>query len=64
MILTRLRTNRIQLLIVVVSTLLAAGATELNQRRQLVNQAEIQRLNDELDAYRAEQRQLLKEQAP
>lgn len=64
MILTRLRTNRIPLLIVGVSILLAAGATELNHRRQEANQAEIQRLNNELEEYRAEQRQFLKEQAP
>lgn len=64
MILTRLRKSRIHLLILGVSVLLAAGATELNQRRQEANQAEIQRLNNELEAYRAEQRQFLKEQAP
>lgn len=64
MILTRLRTNRIPLLIVGVSILLAAGAMELNHRRQEANQAEIQRLNNELEEYRAEQRQFLKEQAP
>lgn len=64
MIPSRLRTNRIQLLIVVVSTLLATGATELNERRQEAIQAEIRRLNAELEAYRADQRQFLKEQAP
>jgi uncharacterized membrane-anchored protein YhcB (DUF1043 family) len=64
MILTRLRTNRIPLLIVGVSILLAAGATELNHRRQEANQAEIQRFNNELEDYRAEQQQFLKEQAP
>lgn len=64
MILNRLRTNRIPILIVGVSILLAAGATELNHRRQEANQAEIQRFNDELEEYRAEQQQFLKEQAP
>jgi uncharacterized membrane-anchored protein YhcB (DUF1043 family) len=62
MILTRLRTNRIPLLIVGVSLFLALGATELNHRRQEANQAEIERLNAELEAYRAEQQQLLKGQ--
>ena len=64
MILTRLRKSRIHLLLLGVSLLLAAGATELNQRRHEANQAEIQRLNNELEAYRAEQRQFLQEQAP
>ncbi len=64
MILTRLRKSRIHLLIVGVSTLLAAGATHLHQQRQAQNQAQIQQLNNELEDYRAEQRQFLKEQAP
>ena len=64
MILTRLRKSRIHLLIVGVSTLLAAGATHLHQKRQAQNQAQIQQLNNELEEYRAEQRQFLKEQAP
>lgn len=42
---------------------MALGSTELNHRRQEANQAEIQRLNNELEEYRAEQRQFLKEQA-
>jgi hypothetical protein len=64
MILTRLRKSRIHLLILGVSTLLAAGATHLHQQRQAQNLAQIQQLNNELEAYRAEQRQFLKEQAP
>lgn len=64
MILTRLRTHRIHVLIVVVSTALALGATVLHQQRQARNMAEIQRLNDELETYRSEQQTFLNEQAP
>lgn len=63
MILTRLRTHRIHVLIVVASTALALGATELHQQRQTRNMAEIQQLNDELEAYRSEQQALLDAQA-
>lgn len=64
MLKARLRKSRIHLLIVLMSTILAVGATRLNEARQEANLAEIERLNAELEAYRAEQQDLLKEIVP
>lgn len=64
MIFHRLRTRRVPVLLIVLSTALAAGATHLHHRRQAENMAVIQRLNAELEQYRAEQRVFLEEIAP
>ncbi len=56
MLKTRLRENRILLLLVLIPTFLAGIATELHDRRQEANFAATQQLSDELEAYKAEQR--------
>ncbi len=59
MLKTRLRLNRILLLLVLIPTILAGIATEINHRRQEANFATSQQLSDELEAYKAEQQSLL-----
>jgi hypothetical protein len=56
MLKTRIRENRILLLLVLIPTFLAGIATEINNRRQDANFAATQRLSDELELYKAEQR--------
>lgn len=56
MLTTRLRQNRILLLLVLIPTILAGIATEINHRRQEANFAATQQLSDELELYKAEQR--------
>lgn len=59
MLKSRIRENRILLLLVLVPTFLAGIATELHNRRQEANFAATEQLSDELDTYKAEQQVLL-----
>jgi len=59
MLKTRLRENRILLLLVLIPTILAGIATEWNHRRQEANFAATQQLSGELEAYKAEQQEIL-----
>ncbi len=62
MILKRLRENLPLILLVLIPTVLALGARELNQHRANDILLETQRLNAELEAYRSEQSLVLEEQ--